>query len=428
MNVKRIFFFFNFLILFVAILCSNATAQKNAANPIPDRIVLNLPQNPSNSIAVTWRTDNSVDEGIGELQSLTGGRIDPDKTKTFKATTSNIKYEYEEEPGIEVNQHSCVFTDLIPGEKYLYRVGGNNIWSEWLEFQVPSNENNRFSFVYFGDPQTDIKSQWSRLVRKAYNVVPDCSFMLYGGDIINRANRDVEWDEWFEAGSFIYGTIPQVLTPGNHDYNDLQLDPHWKYQFAQPENGPKQVKGTCFFIDYKNLKIISIDSAVESELEDENGEALKSQKMWLDSILSINTKEWVILTTHLPFYSTKDSRDNPQLRKHFQPILEKYGVDLVLTGHDHSYGRGLASDNPAVKPSVVYVVSVSGPKQYEAGDKAWMQVNGSNIQLFQQITIDGNQLNFKAFTATGELFDQFSLRKNGNGKKKFKEMNKNALK
>ncbi len=426
MNFNHRYRTLNVFFLLITVLIYTAAGQKNAATPYPDRIILNLTQDAESSIALTWRTDTTVSEGWCELHPITGSRINPEITNSFKAKTTTVKYEFEGEPDIAASQHSFVFTDLIPGKRYLYRVGGNNLWSEWLEFLVPSKENDIFSFVYFGDPQTDIKSQWSRVIRKAYNMVPDCSFMLYGGDIINRAGHDLEWNEWFEAGSFIYGTIPQVLTPGNHDYNDLEIDGHWKYQFTQPANGPKEVKGTCFFTDYKNLKIISIDSAVESELEDENGNALKSQKLWLDSVLTANTKEWVILTTHLPFYSTKDSRDNPQLRKHFQPILEKHGVDLVLTGHDHSYGRGIASDNENAKPSIVYVVSVSGPKMYEAGTKNWMQFKGGNVQLFHEITIDGGKLDFKAFTAEGELFDQFSIEKNHKGKSKFIEKNSKA--
>jgi hypothetical protein len=101
--------------------------------------------------------------------------------------------------------------------------------------------------------------------------------------------------------------------------------------------------------------------------------------------------------------------------------LEKHGVDLVLTGHDHSYGRGVASDNPGVNPSIVYVVSVSGPKLYEAGDKAWMTKNIHSKQLFQEITIDRNQLVYKAFTADGELGDHFTLKKKKSGKNKLKE-------
>lgn len=419
---RNYFVLYSFIFLFS--ICQNYTAsgQHNKAKPFPDRIVLNLAEDASTSIAVTWRTDLQVSEGFCELQSITPSRIDPSNTQSYRAKTTQVKYEYDGEPTIDAHQHSFVFTDLEPGKKYLYRVGKDNLWSEWLEFEMPADDKNQFSFIYFGDPQSNIKSEWSRVIRKAYSVSPNTSFMLYGGDIINRAGRDLEWEEWFVAGSYIYGMVPQVLTPGNHDYKGLKLDPHWKYQFTQPSNGPELVKNTCYFSDYKNLKIISIDSATEHELSDENGEALRKQKVWLDSVLTANTKDWVIVTTHLPFYSSKETRDNPLMRKHFQPILEKHGVDIVLTGHDHSYGRGTASDFTS-EPSVVYVVSVSGPKLSGTSDKEWMQVKGSNIQLFQDISIENNRLHYKAFTADGELFDEFKIEKNVNGESEFIELN-----
>jgi len=392
-------------------------AQENLPSSFPDRIILNLGQDATNAVAVTWRTAPDIPEGFCQLQPLSETRIDPQEGKIFKARTKTMVYKHENDPVIRSNHHSFVFTDLTPGTNYMYRVGVDGFWSEWLEFKTANNDNN-VSFIYFGDPQNDIKSQWSRIIRRAYKNNPNCDFILYAGDIINHAGSDIQWDEWFNAGSFIYGSVPQVLTPGNHDYDKLTLDPHWNAQFTQQSNGPKGLEGTCFFADYENLKIISFDSATEGELEDENGYALLAQKAWLDSVLTINTKEWVIVTTHLPFYSPKESRDNDLLRKHFQPIIEKHNVDMVLTGHDHSYGRGMASDNPDVKPSVVYVVSVSGPKLYEAGNKKWMQQMGSHMQFFQNISIDDNLLKYQAFTANGELFDSFLLKKRRNGKNK----------
>jgi hypothetical protein len=399
------------------LLSESIAAQVNLPTSNPDRIILNLGQDAANSVAVTWRTNPDINEGYCQLQLLSNTRIDPKSGNMFKASTKTMKYQYEKEAVIYSNHHSYVFTDLIPGTNYMYRVGTEGFWSEWLEFRTADNDNE-VSFVYFGDPQNDIKSQWSRIIRKAYTNNPECDFMLYAGDIINSAGSDIQWDEWFKAGSFIYGFVPQVLTPGNHDYDEYMLDPHWNAQFTQESNGPRGLEGTCFFADYENLKIISFDSAVEGELEDENGVALLAQKAWLDSVLTINTKEWVIVTTHLPFYSPKESRDNNLLRKHFQPILEKHNVDMVLTGHDHSYGRGMASDNPEVKPSIVYVVSVSGPKLYEAGDKKWMQQKGSQMQFFQNISIKDNLLKYQAYTANGELFDSFLLKKRRNGKNK----------
>ncbi len=386
-------------------------AQEIAPSSIPDRIILNLTENSSISMAVTWRTDTTVSEGLCEVQLAPEGPIDIKKSKIFKAKTTKVHYEYSEEPKIVSNHHSCLLTELESGKQYIYRVGSQSNWSEWLQFKTPSDQNSCFSFIYFGDPQSNLKSQWSRVIRGAFQHDSNCGFMLYAGDLINRAGRDSEWYEWFLAGSFIYGMIPQVMTPGNHDYNGLTLDPHWNAQFTLPTNGPKGLEGTCFFIDYNNLRLISIDSAADSELKNENGYMMTAQKSWLDSVLQTNTKKWVIITTHLPFYSSKENRDNKFLRKHFQPILEKHKVDLVLSGHDHAYARGRATDNPSNNHKVMYVVSVSGPKMYKADNKDWMEHFGSFKQLYQVITINNNELVYESFTTDGQLFDTFILKK-----------------
>ena len=57
-----------------------------------------------------------------------------------------------------------------------------------------------------------------------------------------------------------------------------------------------------------------------------------------------------------------------------------------------------------------------------------MQFKGGNQQLFQVITIDDDNLDFKAYTAGGVLFDQFAIKKNKKGKMKFTELNKSVSK
>lgn len=417
MKVKNILVTFLLLILCLQELQS----QVNAPSPYPDRIVLNLTEEPLTSVAVTWRTDVSVTAGYCEYQVAPEGPVPIDKSTRREAASTRITYEYEGEPSIHASQHSVLLIGLKPGKKYIYRVGTEGYMSEWLTYQAPSEEQQKFSFIYFGDPQSDLRSQWSRVIRAAYTHQPESAFMLYCGDLINRAGRDLEWHEWFQSGSFIYGMVPQVMTPGNHDYDGLMLDPHWNAQFTQPQNGPAGLKGTCFAIDYKNLKLISFDSAGDSELRNEGGSMLEAQKLWLDSVLQANTREWVIVTTHLPFYSPKENRDNTHIREHFQPILEKYKVDMVLSGHDHSYGRGRATDNPGNGHEVMYVVSVSGPKMYEAGDKDWMERSGAFKQLYQLITIDDNELIYESFTTDGNLFDRFSLTRKKNGGVRYSE-------
>jgi hypothetical protein len=398
------------LIALLSIYCNSLFAQGNFPTDFPDRIVLNATPDPTTSVAITWRTNTAVIESYCEVQPISDTRISPEKSTSVKAVTRTAEFGNQNETIIPANLHSVLVSGLTPGNKYMYRVGSGNFWSEWFEINTPGGGvADGFSFVYFGDPQVNLKSEWSRVVRKAYQMVPDCRFMLYAGDIINRSGSDMEWNDWFAAGSYLFATIPQILTPGNHDYKDEILDKHWGLQFAQAQNGPKGLKGTCFFVDYPNLRLISIDSAAGSELENENGYEMTVQKAWLDSVLRTNTKRWVVVATHLPFYSTKDTRDNPQLRKHFQPILEKYKVDLVLTGHDHSYGRGRASDTPGIKPTINYVVSVSGPKLYQEGTKTWMEKKGGNVQLFQKISIEKNSLVYQCYKVSGEIFDSFRI-------------------
>jgi 3',5'-cyclic AMP phosphodiesterase CpdA len=65
---------------------------------------------------------------------------------------------------------------------------------------------------------------------------------------------------------------------------------------------------------------------------------------WLENDLAATDKQWIIAYWHHPPYS-KGSHDSDletwsiEMRTNVLPILEAHGVDLVLTGHSHSYER-----------------------------------------------------------------------------------------
>ena len=66
----------------------------------------------------------------------------------------------------------------------------------------------------------------------------------------------------------------------------------------------------------------------------------KKQVQWLESELSKDTSEWKVCFFHHPPYSSaKAHGSDPQLREVVEPIFIKYGVNVVLTGHDHVYER-----------------------------------------------------------------------------------------
>ena len=162
------------------------------------------------------------------------------------------------------------------------------------------------------------------------------------------------------------------------------------------------------------MRFISLDSNTETEL----------QVTWLRKALKENPNRWTILTFHHPIFSPGSDRDNKDLRELWKPILDEFKVDLVLSGHDHTYARTgkidtLALTNvpegyqQAYDPEIgtVYVVSVSGPKMYPITKGGYAKRVAENTQLYQIIHIDDLNLRYEAYEATGDLYDTFTLRK-----------------
>ncbi len=397
----------------------SAVGQDFFPGPYPDRIILTWHDNPATTQAVTWRTDISVKNSYLEIALAEASPDFPAKAKKYLANA-----EYLEVEAVEAYYHTVEIDSLLPGRMYAYRVGQEGHWSEWYHFKTAPGEDEAFSFIYFGDAQNDVKSMWSRVIRHAYSDMPKASFMLHAGDLINRTHNDKEWGEWHYAGNFINAMIPSIASPGNHEYDrdaneNLRLDLHWRKTFQLPLNGPKGLEESVYYVDYSNCRVISLNSQ-EINL---NESSRKLQAEWLDGVLSENEKVWTVITFHHPIYSSKEGRDNKEFREVFKPIFDRYKVDLVLQGHDHTYGRGnnipLGVANEDGDAGTMYVVSVSGPKMYNLTMDKWMDRAASNTQLYQIISIDNNTLSFEAYTATGELYDAFDMVKH-EGKKVIK--------
>ncbi|HBE67472.1 MAG TPA: metallophosphoesterase [Planctomycetaceae bacterium] len=410
-------------------------ADYYAPTAMPDRIVLTWADDPRTTQSVTWRTSVEVSQGLAQIALATAGPKFVTEAKEFKAVSEALKTDIN-----TAHFHSVTFRDLKPGSVYAYRVGDGVNWSEWFHFRTTSAEVEPFSFVYFGDAQNSIRSLWSRVLREAQRDAPKASFFLHAGDLVNRAESDAEWGEWFGAGGWLNAMLPVVAIPGNHEQarkedGTRRLSRHWKPTFTFPENGPKGQEESCYTFVYQNVRFVCLNS---NQMQAE-------QTKWMDEVLAKNKQPWVICTFHHPIYSTGKDRDNVELRALWKPILDKYRVDLVLQGHDHTYGRTgfdvppvSEADRAALKARMaeaiesgsvgvgfknvptgvqniekaagtVYVVSVSGPKMYDNNRKWFMRRLAEDTQLYQIIHVDGRRLRFEARTATGELYDSFEL-------------------
>ena len=380
----------------------------------PDRIIMGLKGDPACSRAVNWRTDESNKKAVAEIHEANPSPDFEKNARRVEAKSQSLVLDKR-----EVQYHEVNFTELKPSTQYMYRVGDGKRWSEWFHFTTASDKPAPLTFLYFGDAQSDVRSLWSRAIRGAYSSFPKADFIIHAGDLINKANEDYQWGEWFEAGGWLNGMIPSLSTPGNHEYfrgkdKKAQLSMHWRPQFALPENGPEGLSETAYYVDYQGTRFITMDS--EAAFSDSL--VMKNQIDWFEKVAQNHGMRWTVVIHHHPIYSTKLSRDNKNWREKMEPLYKKHKIDMVLQGHDHSYARGMNMPlgQSRKKPDgPVYVVSVSGPKMYDIGLQNWMDLAASNTQLYQAVTIGDMTLSFKAYTVNGDLYDSFDLQKDEKG-------------
>lgn len=438
------------------------------ATDVPDRILASWKGDPATSFSVTWRSKAGAD-AVAEVAVAGDGPAFVKDAQLVKADTSELKTNLG-----TVHMHAATFKDLQPGTVYAYRVGSRRTkplsesdqkgvepatvdyaWSEWIHFRTAQKSKGEVvepvEFVYVGDAQNDVKSHWSRLIRESFRDAPRMTFMLHAGDLVNRGNNDQEWGQWFHSGGWMFASIPQLAIPGNHEYDrdriaagegvkddDIPktLSRRWAQRFEYPENGPEGSTENIFYVDIQGVRLIGLDSNMDPETQTE----------WLEGVLKNNPNRWTILTHHHPIYSSSVRRDNPELRETWQQLYNKYEVDLVLQGHDHSYGRSgpislqlsrklTQEENVATGLRVadesggpVYVVSVSGPKMYDLKqypDKGIksnpFRKRAKDTQLYQVIKVEQDKLIYQAKTANGSLYDQFTIHKNKSGKNLFED-------
>ncbi|MDP4184720.1 MAG: metallophosphoesterase family protein, partial [Bacteroidota bacterium] len=368
---------------------------------VPERIMLTWNDSVYNTQTVTWRTDSTVHVGYAEIAPAAESAEEITDIKRIIAHTRTYSSEVN-----TANYHTAKFTGLKPGTQYVYRVGDGKTWSEWFQFTTANKEAKDFSFLYYGDVQEGIKQHGSRVIRKGYASCPNAAFMLFAGDMVDHP-YDNDFGEFFYAGDWLFASTPIIALAGNHEYKRNVpggLGDIWKYQFNFPQNGPEGLKSTVYYIDYQGVRIIVLDTEGMKHLPG----TFNKQSEWLESVLRNNPNQWTIVAMHHPVFSNSGGRDNPRVRKHLKPIFDKYNVDLVLEGHDHSYGRTEFKGSDGHE-GPVYVITNAGPKMYDLGFTPQMKRLASRTQLYQVIDVTHNSIHFSSYTATGKLYDAFML-------------------
>jgi len=342
-----------------------------------------LQQGTTNSLVVRWRTDVAAESYA---------RFGPGPGN-FMGGASNTT---------ATTEHIVALTGLQPDTRYYYEVGNAGGW-------YPGNANSFFvtpppigtpkptRIWAIGDSGT--ANADAAAVRDAYITYtgtrnPDLWLML--GDNAYSSGLDTE----YQAAVFdMYPTIlsSAVLWPtlGNHDAGSTGpngLPPYFD-MFTLPQNGEAGglASGTEYYysFDYANIHFICLDSQTSDRSS--NGPMCN----WLTSDIASTLQDWVIAFWHKPPYS-KGSHDSDadststDFRQNVLPILEGYGVDLVLSGHSHSYERSFLLDGHyGLSTTLTAAMKLNPGDGREDGNGAYMKPAGRSAHEGAVYTVAG---------------------------------------
>jgi predicted phosphodiesterase len=287
-------------------------------------------------ITVRWRTDVPTPSEL-----WWGTSVDALDQRLFDPTLKS--------------DHALRIEDLSPDTPYWYAVGDGSALlaggdaTTWLRTAPVRGEPRALRIWVIGDSGLPGPDQVA--VRDAYLGATgsrETDFVLLLGDNAYPDGTDAQYQAGlFDPYAALLRTTPLWPARGNHDSSHPGSDDDYFDYFDFPTNGELGgvASGTesWFSFDVGNVHFICLDSY--------QGDLTPPSAMldWVEQDLAANSSEWTIVFTHYPPY-TKGSHDSDtdwaciRVRENFVPLFEVGGVDLVLSGHSHSFERSYLID------------------------------------------------------------------------------------
>ena len=329
-------------------------------------------------ITIMWETDkpssSEVWYGEGELSRYKGDR-NPVKIHEVRIEGLRIETRYR--------------------YKVISRAGGEEVESEVYSFRTAPYRDTPFRFAVWGDNRTDFR-KCEEVAKLIASQNPD--LVINVGDVVSNGEVYEQWGrEYFIPIRHFAHSVPTYIAIGNHERQS-----HWFDEFvSQPGNEH------WFAFTYGNSRFIILDTNRPYYPGSEQYEWL------LRELTSREFREadFRFAFFHHPPYS--EQWDSPGyvgeegVRKYLVPLLEKYGVDIVFSGHTHDYERGrriLEGDR-----EIYYIITGGGGSALDrVFTKDW-DVIQKHISAYHCVVVDvkGNVLEFKAVGLDGKVLDSF---------------------
>ena len=318
-------------------------------------------------------------------------------------------------PEVPFYEVEAEVNDLEPGTQYMWYATDGESKSRLMKFETGPDGNKPFTFAFTSDTQVYAETGAANYSKAAtehlYNLIENklsldsslhMNFMINCGDVVENAGRANYWDYyWNHSFAQKYAIMDTI---GNHDFTGLissgTVDGRfWASQYNYPRNGADCYQETTYYFYYGDCLIISMSSA---------GGARQAEYTWLEEVLKNNTSQYVIVGIHYPC-----NQASGDTTKEFIPLFDKYGVDLVLQGHGHSF---------------VLWQNYYNMKKVNSGEgTTYMEMGSCNFTdgraIFGLITVSESGIKVENYNYDGVLVNNFLLQPKRPATSKIQEMN-----
>lgn len=339
--------------------------------------------------------------------------------------------------GLNNQTHKVVVNGIDPEQPFRYRVGSTmGGWSEVFIIAPTPKASEAWTMVHFGDHGVGALPQ--RLTAELMKPQHQHDLLLLAGDICYADGNQPVWDVWFDQNQPLLAATTTMAVPGNHENKDsvaadFPLLPLKDYAFNNRFNQPGEV--SFFSFDYNRVHFFGFTAG--AFLED--GKLLKEMAV-LEADLAmaavrraLGQIDFIVIFQHYTIWTDQEGRapGNPTLIAVEEQILLRYGVDMVLCGHDHVYQRSkpmlLGQSNPLGYVQVMTGTGGQSIREFEPEISAWSEKHFVGLGFSKYIISPGkivsqyfgtppisaedrSRVQHENVEADFELIDEFELR------------------
>ena len=369
-----------------------------------------LQQVTATTARILWATRET---GTAEVHYSTAGggtQVVPAASRLVAASTTGFSYDYY--------QHEASLAGLTPGTIYTYNpfVQGVDVTADADQLRTaPSTGTGAISFIAFGDSGTNSTQQHQLAAVMAADTF---DIALHAGDIAYGTTSGTgdasytSYQNWFFS---VYqswlGSHSFFPVEGNHDSRPTNnngaayLDLFSLFRNGASPSYPDHAE-RYYSYDYGPVHFVALDT--EFAFQDTTRRA--EQLSWLDADLAGTAQPWKVAYFHRSPYSAGGEHGSDlAVRSAFGPFFERYGVQLVISAHEHDYERTIPILEGSSGSAVTYFVTGGGGGPlYPSGTGPWTAYSASRYH-YLHATADDCSLRVDAIGLDGTSFDGTTL-------------------